>query len=110
MEVASWLLRDGWEVFSPTIDHGKKTDLVIADDTSYYRLQVKTTDSIHENVVVDNKWAGSSVDFVIYFSRTAPWGYITPAFVQQKKRLNAKGHIRFHQHPKSFLKAFSCID
>ena len=39
--VAAWLLSDGWEVLIPAIDHGKKTDLVVADDSNYYRIQVK---------------------------------------------------------------------
>jgi hypothetical protein len=30
--LSAWLLSDGWEVLIPVIDHGKKTDLVVADD------------------------------------------------------------------------------
>ena len=33
--IAAWLLGDGWEVLIPAIDHGKKTDLVVADDNNY---------------------------------------------------------------------------
>jgi hypothetical protein len=33
--VTAWLMGDGWEVLIPTIDHGKKTDLVVADDTKW---------------------------------------------------------------------------
>jgi hypothetical protein len=32
--VTAWLMGDGWEVLIPAIDHGKKTDLVVADDTN----------------------------------------------------------------------------
>ena len=40
---AAWYLSDGWEVLIPAIDHGKKTDLVIADDSNYYRIQIKAS-------------------------------------------------------------------
>ena len=46
--VTAWLMGDGWEVLIPAIDHGKKTDLVVADDTNYYRIQVKTIESNDE--------------------------------------------------------------
>lgn len=107
--VASWLMSDGWEVLVPAIDHGKKTDLVIADDNCYYRIQVKSIESGNESAFVENKWKGSKIHFVIYFSRSAEWGYITPAFEDNKKRLNALGHLRFHKHPTNFLKAFRKI-
>lgn len=107
--VAAWLLGDGWEVLIPAIDHGKKTDLVVADDTSYYRIQVKTLESSNESIKVENKWKGAKIDYVIYFSRTAEWGYIAPAFEESSKRLNSAGHIRFHAHPNNFLKAFKKI-
>lgn len=107
--VAAWLLSDGWEVLIPAIDHGKKTDLVIADDNNYYRIQVKSIQSSNESVLVENKWQGVKIDYVIYFSRTADWGYITPAFIESKKHLNSNGHIRFHNHQTNFLKAFKKI-
>lgn len=107
--VAAWLLGDGWEVLIPAIDHGKKTDLVVADDTNYYRIQVKTLESSVESIKVENKWKGAKIDYVIYFSRTAEWGYIAPAFEESSKLLNSVGHIRFHAHPNNFLKAFKKI-
>ena len=107
--VTAWLMSDGWEVLIPAIDHGKKTDLVAADDTNFYRIQVKSIDSNDESVSVENKWKGVEIDYVIYFSRVGEWGYITPAFKENKKRLNASGHIRFHSHPTNFLKAFEKI-
>lgn len=106
---ASWLSGGGWEVLMPLVDHGKKTDLVVADDSNYYRIQIKTIDATDENAVVENKWGAERIDFVIYFSRMFDWGYIAPAFHERKKRLNADGHIRFHQHPTNFLKAFNQI-
>jgi len=105
----AWLSSDGWEVLIPAIDHGKKTDLVIADDSHYYRIQIKSIDSKDESLYVDNKWKGSNIDYVIYFCRSADWGYIAPAFNQCRKRLNSEDHIRFHAHPKQFLKAFKQI-
>jgi hypothetical protein len=107
--VAAWLMSDGWEVLIPAIDHGKKTDLVIADGGSYYRIQVKSIESSDETVMVENKWKGSNIDYVIYFSRSGEWGYIAPAFQQCRKHLNSSNHIRFHNNQKNFLKAFKKI-
>lgn len=104
--VAAWLLSDGWEVLIPAIDHGKKTDLVAADDSNFYRIQVKSVESNDESFKVENKWKGAKIDYVIYFSRAGEWGYITPAFNENRKRLNSPDHIRFHKHPTNFLKAF----
>ena len=107
--VTAWLMGDGWEVLIPAIDHGKKTDLVAADDSNFYRIQVKSIDSGDESILVQNKWKGAKVDYVIYFSRVGEWGYIMPAFTTNQKRLNASGHVRFHSHPTNFLKAFKKI-
>ncbi len=107
--VAAWLMGDGWEVLIPAIDHGKKTDLVVADDPNFYRIQVKSIESNDESVRVENKWKGAKIDYVIYFSRVGEWGYIMPAFQENSKRLNAVGHVRFYQHPTNFLKAFKRI-
>ena len=107
--VTAWLMGDGWEVLIPAIDHGKKTDLVAADDSNFYRIQVKSIDSGDESILVQNKWKGAKVDYVIYFSRVGEWGYIMPAFKANQRRLNASGHVRFHSHPTNFLKAFKKI-
>jgi hypothetical protein len=103
------LLNDGWDVFMPMIDHGQKTDVVISDGSTFYRIQVKSIESNDESIVVENKWGHVSIDYVVYFSRNGNWGYIARPFVQRKKRLNAPEHIRFHQHPKNFVKAFGQI-
>lgn len=107
--LASWLLGDGWEVLIPAIDHGKKTDLVVADDNRYYRIQVKSLKTTKENFIVENKWQGANIDYVVYFSINCEWGYITPAFPEASRPLNMPGHIRFHKHPTNFLKAFKKI-
>jgi len=106
---ASWFTYDGWEVFVPVIDHDMKTDLLVSDGCSFYRIQIKTVETRDEKHFVDNKWGEAEIDFVIYFSRTANWGYMTKPFKQRRKRLNAKEHIRFHQHQKQFIKAFNSI-
>lgn len=85
--LAAWLLGDGWEVLIPAIDHGKKTDLVVADDTRYYRIQVKSLQSDSEDVTVENKWQGAKIDYVVYFSILGEWGYITPAFSEASRQL-----------------------
>lgn len=107
--VTAWLMSDGWDVLIPAIDHGRKTDLVVADDTNFYRIQVKSIETNDESIIVENKWKGAKIDYVIYFSRVGEWGYITPPFSENRKRLNSSGHIRFHSHPKHFLKAFMKI-
>ncbi|GAB2518729.1 hypothetical protein [Microbulbifer agarilyticus] len=103
---ASWLLANGWDVFSPLIDHGSKTDLLISDRKSYYRIQIKAVDTVDEAVVVENKWNDTPIDYVIYFSKQRDWGYVAKPFRQKQKRLDSPDHIRFHQHPKNFIKAF----
>ena len=107
--VAAWLMSDGWEVLIPAIDHGKKTDLVVADDNNYYRIQVKSIQSNDESIMVENKWKGVKIDYVIYFSRVGEWGYIAPAFKKNEIHLDDPAHIRFHSHPTNFLKAFKKI-
>lgn len=106
---ASWLLNDGWDVFLPMIDHGLKTDLVITDGDTYYRIQVKSISTINERVKVENKWGNAKIDYVIYFAGNADWGYIARPFTQNRKWLNEKGHVRFQQQAKSFVKAFNSI-
>lgn len=104
--LTAWLLSDGWEVLVPAIDHGMKTDLVVADDNRFYRIQVKSLQSSNEDVAVENKWRGVKIDYVVYFSIDGEWGYITPAFLEDSRALKSDGHIRFHKHPTHFLKAF----
>ncbi|MFT6471701.1 MAG: hypothetical protein ACJAZ4_002164 [Neptuniibacter pectenicola] len=106
---ASWLSGGGWEVLMPLVDHGKKTDLVVADDSNYYRIQIKTIDTNDESIMVENMWGEEHVDYVVYFSRDRNWGYIAPAFDTKRKRLDDEDHVRFHQHSKNFLKAFGQI-
>lgn len=106
---ASWLVSDGWEVYLPMIDHDMKTDLVVVDNHSFYRIQVKSLDSKIENVMVENKWGDVDIDYIIYFSRTSNWGYIATPFHQKRKRLNSNDHVRFHKDCKPFLKAFTQI-
>ena len=107
--LSAWLLGDGWEVLIPAIDHGKKTDLVVADDDHYYRIQVKSIQTDNESARVENKWSTAKIHYVVYFSTIGEWGYITPAFSESSRSLNAPGHIRFHKHPSNFLKAFKKI-
>ncbi|WBA82375.1 group I intron-associated PD-(D/E)XK endonuclease [Endozoicomonas sp. GU-1] len=108
-QAASWLVSDGWEVFLPMIDHDMKTDLLVADKHNFYRIQVKFLDTNQEDVIVENKWGSADLDYIIYFSRRSPWGYLARPFQQKRKRLNSKDHIRFHQDRKPFLKAFEQI-
>lgn len=104
--VVSWLLQDGWQIFTPVLDHGHQTDILISDGPNYYRIQIKTVEVTGNSHVVENRWKNSNVDVVIFFARNSNWGYITPAFSENKKKLNASGHQRFEKNQKSFLKAF----
>lgn len=103
----SWLLSNGWDASMPSLDIYAKTDIQILDGRTVYRIQVKSLDSANDNIVVDNKWDDADIDYVIYFSRNAEWGYIIPAFKEKRRNLKSDNHIRFHQHPTNFLKAFS---
>lgn len=73
-----------------------KTDLLVSDGLNFYRIQIKSVETHDESHLVENKWGDVEIDYVIYFSRTDNWGYITKPFTQSKKRLNSKEHIRFH--------------
>lgn len=104
--VVSWLMQDGWQVFVPMLDYGHKTDILISDGPKYYRLQVKTLQAGGIAQSVENRWAGSNIDVVIYFAHHANWGFVVPAFSEKKRKLNAPGHERFEQNRADFLKAF----
>jgi hypothetical protein len=106
---ASWLTEDGWEVFFPIVDHDKKTDILIADDHNFYRIQVKAINTLDEDYYVDNKWKGKKIDYVIFFSMQGNWGYITKPFQTNRAKLNSQKHIRFSKHRTEFLKAFNKI-
>lgn len=105
-QVAAWLMEDGWQVFTPMLDHGHRTDLLISDGPNYYRIQIKTVEAKGDNHVVLNCWKGSNVDLVIYFARNSSWGVITPAFTEKKRRLNHEGHRKFTQSKNDFLREF----
>jgi len=108
-KVLSWLLQDGWQVFSPVLDHGHQTDLLISDGPNYYRIQVKTVEAKNDAHVVRNLWNDSHVDVVVYFARNSNWGVIAPAFTEKQRPLNHETHRRFNQTKKDFLKEFHQI-
>lgn len=108
-KVVSWLMQDGWQVFTPVLDHGHQTDILISDGPNYYRIQVKTVEASGDDHVVYNKWKDSNVDVVIFFARNSNWGVITPAFKEQKRPLNFDGHRKFLQSKNEFLKEFHQI-
>ena len=97
---------DLWQVFTPVLDNGHATDILISDGPNYHRIQVKTVEASDEDHVVENKWKDSNVNVVIFFARNSTWGYVTPAFTQNKLKLNSTGHQRFNQTKNEFLKAF----
>ncbi|QCU89694.1 hypothetical protein [Thiomicrorhabdus sediminis] len=105
-EVISWLMQDGWQVFIPMLDHGHRTDILISDGPNYYRIQVKTIEASGEDQVLLNRWKESHVDVVVCFARNSNWGYVMPAFAENKRQLNHDGHERFQENKNDFLKAF----
>lgn len=104
--VVSWLMQDGWQVFTPILDNGHQTDILISDGPNYHRVQVKTVEASGEDQYLENRWKESNVDVVVVFARNGNWGYVMPAFTQNKRRLNAEGHEKFDQSKNAFLKAF----
>ena len=104
--VVSWLMQDGWQVFIPMLDNGHQTDILISDGPNYHRIQIKTVEASGDDHVVENRWKDSNVNVVVFFARNSNWGYITPAFSQNKRKLNFDGHQKFAQNKNEFLKAF----
>jgi hypothetical protein len=102
-------MQDGWQVFTPILDNGHQTDILISDGPNYHRIQVKTVEASGDDHVVENRWKGSNVDVVIFFARNSNWGYVTPAFSERKRKLNAVGHQKFDQGKNEFLKAFHML-
>jgi len=109
LKVISWLMQDGWQVFRPILDNGHATDILISDGPNFFRLQIKTIDASTEDRYVENKWKGTDLDYVVYFTRNSNWGYIAPAFSSNRRKLNAEGHVKFLDRRKSFLKAFHSL-
>lgn len=108
--VVAWLMQDGWQVFTPMLDHGHRTDILISDGPNYYRIQIKTVEAKGDDHVVLNCWKDSNVDLVIYFARNSSWGVITPAFPENKRRLNHESHHKFKQNKNDFLREFHKFD
>jgi len=105
--VVSWLMQDGWQVFIPILDNGHQTDILISDGPNYHRVQVKTVEASGTDHVLENRWKDSNVDVLVVFARNGNWGYVMPAFTQNKRKLNAEGHEKFDRTKKNdFLKAF----
>ena len=99
-------MQDGWQVFTPILDHGHQTDILISDGPHYHRIQVKTVKASGDDHIVENKWENGNVDLVVYFARNSNWGYIAPAFTEENRKLNHEGHLKFEQNKNDFLKTF----
>ena len=110
-QVVTWLMQDGWQVFTPVLDHGHKTDVLISDGKRYFCIQIKTVDANKgKKQEISNVWGSCSLDFIIYFARNGEWGYIVPAFSESKKILNAPEHKMFLLKRAEFLTAFHTVD
>jgi Holliday junction resolvase-like predicted endonuclease len=106
LQVATWLMQGGWQVFTPLLDAAHAVDLIASDGPHSYRLQIKSIESQDEHHQVTNAWKGKHIDFVIYFAQRSNWGYVCPAFDTNLKRLDDSANKRFAQNAKSFLAAF----
>jgi len=102
----AWLMNDGWQVFTPIVDNGHQTDVLISDGPNYFRIQVKTVDAKAKDQLIVNRWKDSNVDVVVVFARNSNWGYVFKAFSQNRKKLDSKDHQQFVQNRIDFLKAF----
>jgi hypothetical protein len=107
---AHWFSKTGWQVFTPIFDHGHQTDLLVSDGPRYFRVQVKTFEVGSEELVIDNKWKGSDVHYVAVFARNSSWGWIFPAFEQDKRKLKDVGGYKFQLKHDSFMKAFHSLE
>jgi len=108
--VVYWLMQDGWQVFTPVLDNGHQTDILISDGPTYHRVQVKTIEGKGDDQQVQNKWENSNVDVVVFFARNSDWGYVTPAFAEKSRKLNSPGHQKFSQDKKDFHRAFHLVE
>ena len=66
-------MQDGWQVFSPVLDNGHQTDILISDGPNFHRLQVKTIDSSDEEAKIENRWKDSHVVFSRLSCLTSGW-------------------------------------
>ena len=109
--VKGWLMHDGWQVFSPELDHGHQTDVLISDGERYYRIQVKTVKAKGKDHTVDKMWTDENpIDVVVYFAHNSDWGLVAPAFKEKKRSLGHPDHFSFSKFsPKEFLTAFHSI-
>lgn len=105
-----WFMQDGWQVFKPVLDDGHQTDVLISDGPNFYRIQVKTFEDKGTYQEVHKDWNDNSIDCVIYFSRNSKFGYVAPAFREDKRLLEHPDHIRFSGTSNSFIKAFHNLE
>ncbi|WP_109077495.1 hypothetical protein [Aggregatibacter kilianii] len=109
-QVVAWLMHDGWQVFTPVLDNWHKTDILISDGEQYFRIQIKTLSAEKgKKTEIENCWGDSKIDYVIYFAREGEWGYILPAFSENKRMLNHAEHRFFELKRKEFLTAFHIV-
>jgi hypothetical protein len=112
--IAGYFLRDGWQVFLPMLDDSHATDIIIADGTNYFRIQVKTVERrrITGYLKLSHVTGFAPAPYVIVVSVNSDWGLIfNRAIVGATNRLwldTAIGVLQFQwQHPRSLIKAFN---
>jgi len=110
LQVATWLMHGGWQVFAPLLDAAHGVDLIASDGPRSYRLQIKSIASQDEHHPVQNVWKGKHIDLIIYFAQRSNWGYVCPAFRSKQQRLGDPAHKRFQQNARSFMAAFHACE
>jgi hypothetical protein len=109
--VAAWLQQDGWQVFTPLLDNGHQTDVLISDGDRFYRIQVKTSAAKRKNHTVRKMWKDEHpIDVVVYFVPSGNWGIVARAFKENTRPLNHPDHYSFKSDSYGeFKKAFHSI-
>jgi hypothetical protein len=72
--VATWLMKDGWQVFLPLLDAAYCVDLIASDGKNSYRLPVKSIESQDENLPVKNLLEGAKCGLRHLFRATVELG------------------------------------
>jgi len=52
--VVSWLMQDGWQIFTRVLDNGHQTDILTSDGPNSHRIQVKTVEATGEYHELEN--------------------------------------------------------
>ncbi len=69
-----------------------------------------TVEAGSDELTLDNKWKGSDVHYVALFAKNSSWGWLFPAFGENRRKLKDVGGSRFQLNHDSFMKAFHSLE